>query len=224
MGYACQVKRSGIQGQTRQQSPAGERQRHFQSSQWLMDFPQQSHHDFSTVERQDRKQIKNGEIHIQENGKLEQLDKTQAHQSAASRDDSHDAGKMFRLAEKQRDSSADLHRHLPDLFQRKNNGGIDGATELYDIHQRQTQERSQNVCCRTSQGKQDAILQRYFVESLLIFHRGQHVAATRDQGQPIFGFTHFETPYLWAQADRETRYRDTQPFCRQKVSQFMQND
>ncbi len=95
MGYACQIKRSCIQCKTRQQDPAANRQGHFQSSQWLVDFPQQSHHDFSSVQRQDRKQIKNGEIHIQENGELEKFNKTQSYMSAAHRDDSHNAGKSF---------------------------------------------------------------------------------------------------------------------------------
>ena len=57
MGYACQIKRRCIQHKTCQQHPASNRQRPFQSSQWLVDFPQQSHHDFPSVQRQDRKQI-----------------------------------------------------------------------------------------------------------------------------------------------------------------------
>ena len=65
MGYPCQIKRSCIQHKTHQQGPASNRQGHFQSFQWPVDFPQQSHQDFSSVQRQDRKQIKNGEIHIQ---------------------------------------------------------------------------------------------------------------------------------------------------------------
>src|SRR4026209_1525340 len=121
MGYTRQIKRSCIQCKTRQQDPASNRQRHFQSSQWLVDFSQQPHHDFSSVQRQDRKQIKNGEIHIQENGKLEKLDKTQSYKSATRRDDSHNARKMFWLAEEQWNSSTDLYRHLPDLFERKIN-------------------------------------------------------------------------------------------------------
>src|SRR5688572_285912 len=99
MGYTRQIKRSCIQHKTRQQDPAANGQRHFQSSQWLVDFPQQSHHDLSSVQRQDRKQIKNGEIHVQENGKLEQFNETQSYMSPARRDDSHNAGKMFWLAE-----------------------------------------------------------------------------------------------------------------------------
>src|SRR4051794_8632834 len=105
MGYACQIKRSCIQCKTRQQDPASDRQRHFQSLQWLVDFPQQSHHDFPSVQRQDRKQIENGEIHIKENEKLENFKKTQSYRSAARRNDSDNAGKIFRLAEEQRNSS-----------------------------------------------------------------------------------------------------------------------
>src|SRR5262245_15470104 len=147
MSYTCQIKRSCIQCKTQQQDPASNRQGHFQSSQRLIDFPQQSHHDFPPVQRQDRKQIKNGEVHIQENGKLEKPIKTQSYVSAARRDDSHHARKMFWLGDEQWNSSTDLCRHLPDLFQWKINDGINGTTKLYAIHQRQTEERSQNICC-----------------------------------------------------------------------------
>src|SRR4051812_3183411 len=129
MGDACQVEGSCIQCHAGQQEPTADGQRDFEFSQWLVDFPQQSHHNFSSVEREDRKQIKNCEIYIQENGELEKSDKTQSDVSATRGDDSDNAGKMFRLAEEQGNSSTDLHGHPPDLFQRKINKGMNGATK-----------------------------------------------------------------------------------------------
>ena len=78
-------------------------------------------HDFSSVQRQDRKQIKNGQVHIKQSGKLEQLHEVQPYVSTTSRNDSENAGKMIRLAEKQWNEGANLDCHMVNLFQRKIN-------------------------------------------------------------------------------------------------------